>query len=387
MLAVDGMTVTLNAREGTARKQVWDLPVRVTHALLIVCVAGAWLTREAPQADLHAVFGYCALGLVAFRICWGLFARGHARISSFAYSPAEAIRYVRDALRGAPRHYTGHNPAGSYAVFGLLALITAVTVSGVLALGGMHGDGPLAATLSHEGAELARVAHDWLAWAVLGFAVVHVAGVAWGSRVHRENLALAMITGSKAVHEETSIDAARHGGIATLLVALAAAFGSTYLLAIAPRDTREREARAAQAKAALASQPWGAECGSCHLAYPPATLPLRSWVRTFAEQQEHFGEDLGLGKAMIDKLMAHAASPASASWAEWRLASSALATEAPLRVSELPYWRHAHRRLPDPAFQAPTGAGRHDCEACHADAASGIFHPRMIHNPKAKVTP
>jgi len=381
------MTVNLDSEGRPARKRIWDLPVRVTHALLIVCVTGAWLTRDARQADLHAAFGYCALALTAFRIFWGFTTRGHARFSSFAYSPGAALQYLRGALAGRPRHYTGHNPAGSFAVFGLLALIAAVTITGVFAIGGMHGDGPLAGVPGFAAADMAREWHEWLAWAVLVLAVLHLAGVVWGSFVHRENLAGAMVTGRKIAHDGATEDSPRRGAVAAALLFAAIAFGAAYVLAIAPRDVQRREAAEEAAKAALKTNVWGKECSGCHLAYAPASLPMRSWDATLEGQADHFGEDLGLSEATSARLREYAAGAAVPSWTLWKVAGSTPATTAPLRISELPFWRHAHRDLPESAFRPPTGAGRHDCEACHADATSGIFHPRMIHNPKARLTP
>src|SRR5690606_23432126 len=95
-----------------AARRVWDVPVRVSHAAFIVGVAGAWLTRDARELDWHAAFGYMASLAVLFRVAWGIVGTAHARFRSFAYAPREAWTYLRSALAGHPRHYTGHNPAG-----------------------------------------------------------------------------------------------------------------------------------------------------------------------------------------------------------------------------------------------------------------------------------
>lgn len=375
--------MTVNLRAG--RRRVWDLPVRVAHVMLIACVAGSWLTREAQQLDLHAVFGYCALGLVAFRIAWGFVGSAHARFASFTYSPRETLAYVAAALRGAPDHFTGHNPAGSWSVFGLLALVAAAAVSGVLAIGGLYGDGPLPLALSHEAAASWLEWHEIAAWAVLGLAALHVAGVAWGSRVHRENLVASMVTGRKAVHDEKTGDAPARASIALALVGAAATFAAVYLAVLSPRDIERRTLAETAAKASTQRDPWFKECSGCHLAYAPALLPARSWDRTIDEQDRHFGEDLGLSPAMAQRLLAQARSAPVPSWHAWKLAASVPPTESPLEISATPHFRAAHADLPDSAFRAPVSAGKHQCEACHLDAASGIFHPRMIRMPKGRV--
>lgn len=39
---------------------------------------------------------------------------------------------------------------------------------------------------------------------------------------------------------------------------------------------------------------WKAECGTCHIAYPPQLLPAPSWRRVMSGLDKHFGTDAGL---------------------------------------------------------------------------------------------
>ena len=382
---VKGMTVNL-AQAPRARRRVWDAPVRVVHVLLITCIAGTWLTREAQQLDLHAAFGYCALLLVGFRIAWGFVGSTHARFASFAYGPRDVLAYLLAALRGAPQHFTGHNPAGSWAVFGLLGLIAAATVTGVMVIGALYGEGLVPPTTAFASADALLAWHEYVAWAVLAMAAVHVLGVAWGSWLHRENLPAAMITGNKAVHDGTH-DAPQRPGLATAIGIAALLLSIGYVALWSPHDTQRLAREESALRAAMKLEPWSKECGSCHLAYAPAMLPIASWQRTVDEQEKHFGEDLGLTEAMSARLLAHAKSAAAPSWGAWKLASSVPAGEAPLEVSATPFWKSAHASLPESAFRPPVSAGKHECEACHRDAGSGKFHPRMIQISKGRVTP
>ena len=367
-------------------QRVWDVPVRITHAMLIACVAGAWLTRGAERADWHAAFGYVAVAALAFRAVWGFAGPAHARFASFAYSPREALAYLGHALRGTARHYTGHNPAGSWGVYLLLATIAATCITGVVASGALHRLGPLAGAVSFELGDRTFELHELLAWAVLATVALHLGGVAWGSRVHRENLARAMVTGRKVAHDADATDVPRRSALGAGLAIAAVAFAIGYLAWNVPRDVASRQAAEDQAKVTLAGQPWTKECGSCHLAYAPALLPFPSWERTLHEQDRHFGEDLSLSEAGAARLLREAKSPPP-SWAAWKLAQSVPAGEAPLRITETRFWRHAHHEIPAARFKPPGASGRHDCEACHRDAVSGIFHPRMIQNAKPKNTP
>jgi cytochrome b len=374
-------SVGTDAAKTARRARVWDAPVRLTHWLLVGCVAIAWLTREAAHMDLHAAAGYCALLLVAFRVTWGFIGTKHARFGDFAYSPRQALRYLSESFRGSARHYTGHNPAGSWAVYALLALIAATVLSGIVAISGMHSLGPLPPSLSFAAAEAAREWHEILAWILVALIALHLAGVAWGSRVHRENLVASMITGRKRLQEALELEVSPRHGVAIAVLLSALLLAAQYLHAsgwmLGYPDARAPE-NGAPANSRL--EAWNHECGSCHLAYAPSLLPARSWDAMLEKQDDHFGEDLALSRETVRKLQASTHSPAP-SWAAWKLAGSARSVDPPpMRITDAPFWRHAHRRLSAQEFARPPVAGRHDCEACHGDAASGIFAPRMIQN-------
>ena len=87
-------------------------------------------------------------------------------------------------IRGNAGHYAGHNPAGSWSIYLLLGLALASCISGILDYQGWGGD---------------RLAdfHDAASTVMLGLVGVHLAGVAVASILHRENLAVAMVTGMK----------------------------------------------------------------------------------------------------------------------------------------------------------------------------------------------
>jgi cytochrome b len=360
--------------------RVWDLPVRVTHWLLAACVLAAWLTRDARLIDLHAAAGYCALLLVAFRIAWGFAGTAHARFRDFAYSPRATLDYLRGALRGAPPHFTGHNPAGSWAVYALLAGTLFVCIIGVVAIGSMYSLGPAPVALPYPWSNAIREIHEWAAWILLVVIAVHVAGALWGSWLHRENLVKAMFSGRKIRHDAVSAEPPSRAAVAVGVVAGAGMLAAFYLHA-AGWDQGYASLRGAVRIPDASSNAWRKECGGCHLAYSPSLLPQRSWERTLHEQGEHFGEDLSLNAARVRELLAIASRTEPESWGAWKLGGSVPAGEAPLRITASPYWRHAHRDLPASAYKAPVSAGRHDCEACHRDAGSGIFHPRMIQKP------
>ena len=166
--------------------KVWDIAVRLFHWSFTLCFAGAWLTAESERfRDIHVFLGYTMLGLVAFRLLWGVVGPRHARFTSFVRGPAAVARYLRSLLAGNPEHHLGHNPAGAVAIVLLLALA---------ALAGLSGW----AVYNDLGGHWLEESHEFLAGAMLAVVGVHLAGVAVASWLHRENLVRAMLTGRKA---------------------------------------------------------------------------------------------------------------------------------------------------------------------------------------------
>lgn len=169
----------------TIRVLIWDLPVRVFHWALAASFAGAyWLSETERLRDVHVMFGYTVLGLVAFRIVWGLVGTRYARFRSFLFSPREAVEYVRSLFRRSDPRFLGHNPAGSFAIWAILGLAALTGITGY-------------ATYNEIGGDAVEEVHEILANGWLWVVGIHISGVILGSLLHRENLVGAMITGYK----------------------------------------------------------------------------------------------------------------------------------------------------------------------------------------------
>ena len=188
---------------------VWDQPVRVIHWLLVLAVAGAWFTSDDDGArSLHLLFGYSALGLLLFRLLWGVIGSRHARFAQFLRGPAAVVRYLRALFSGHPEPSTGHNPAGAVAVLLLLALGLGTTITGALMATGIVG-------------ESLEEVHELLANSLLVMIGIHVAGVIVSSVLHRENLARAMLTGRKRGRQGDGITRRSTAVAVAIVIALA----------------------------------------------------------------------------------------------------------------------------------------------------------------------
>jgi cytochrome b len=164
---------------------VWDPLVRLFHWSLAVAFFTAWLSEDV--MPLHEAAGYVVLGLVGFRVVWGVVGPQHARFTDFVRGPRAALAYLGDLGRGRARRYLGHNPAGGLMVVALLVMLTATGVTGWLALDAGRG--------------WLEELHEGVANATLLLVGLHVLGVLVSSVAHGENLVRAMITGRKRAAE------------------------------------------------------------------------------------------------------------------------------------------------------------------------------------------
>lgn len=209
-----------------AKVLVWDLPTRVFHWLLAASFAGAFLTADSERLrDVHVTLGYTMLGLLAFRLLWGVIGTRYARFSSFAFGARSVLAYLRSLVTRSPRHYAGHNPAGSWATYALILLAVATGATGYATYNGIGG---------HWLEEL----HEGIANTLLAVVFVHIAGVLASSLIHRENLVRSMINGMKRGNPGEGIRY-RHRIIAGALVLAVAAFwiGGTDFFARDPGST------------------------------------------------------------------------------------------------------------------------------------------------------
>ncbi len=203
---------SLEANERTIK--VWDPVVRIFHWGMVTAVATAWLSAEESEA-VHEIAGYLVAALLGVRLVWGLIGTRHARFASFLRGPGATIGYLRDMVTGRERRYVGHNPAGAAMIVALI-----LTLSGTAFTGWLMADTTRISMLpempaivapafadddeygeygeyGEGGEEMLEEVHEVLANLLLVLIALHVGGVILASVRHRENLARAMLTGSK----------------------------------------------------------------------------------------------------------------------------------------------------------------------------------------------
>jgi cytochrome b len=182
--------------ESTKLVKVWDLPLRIFHWLLVIGFSVAYLTEE-ELLTIHVWAGYLVLGLLIFRILWGFIGNDYARFSSFLCSPVKSYAYVKDAIALKSERYLGHNPAGAAMIVLLIASLLMTVISGLVVYAADQNLGPLAGMIATSNEKLWEEVHEIAANVTLLLVIVHVAGVAFESAIHRENLVRAMWNGFK----------------------------------------------------------------------------------------------------------------------------------------------------------------------------------------------
>lgn len=169
---------------GERTVKVWDPLVRLFHWSLAACIFGAFLVEEGDTA--HQLLGYAALGLIGFRLLWGLVGSRHARFSSWVRGPRAVAVYLRQRRAGRSQRRLGHNPAAAVMILLLLAGVAAVGMTGWM----QTWD-------AFWGVEWLEDLHEALAWGLLAFVGIHVLAAIVESVHYRENLIAAMVHGRK----------------------------------------------------------------------------------------------------------------------------------------------------------------------------------------------
>ncbi|MDO7597692.1 MAG: cytochrome b/b6 domain-containing protein [Pseudomonadota bacterium] len=190
----------------TQQIKVWDLPLRIFHWSLVSCFFIAYFTED-NFMTLHTYAGYTIIGLIIFRLIWGVIGNHHARFNNFVCRPRTVRSYLKDILYNQAKRYLGHNPAGAAMILALILSLITTTISGLAIYATEEMAGPFVGLMMnapdfiYDGAE---DIHEFFANFTLTLVGLHIVGVLLASISHKENLIRAMWTGNKAVKNNDS---------------------------------------------------------------------------------------------------------------------------------------------------------------------------------------
>lgn len=204
--------------------RIWDLPTRLFHWLLASAVVALVITAKlgGNAMNWHLWLGHVVMALLIFRLLWGIFGGYWSRFSHFLYGPVTLLRYLRG--QSSPQHHAGHSPLGALSVWGMLLVLMAQVVSGLLADDEIAFSGPLTRFVSGDTVALASNYHaHWGQYLIYLLVGLHLLAVAYYS-YHRRGLVRAMVTGDKSL--PSAMPGARDSAGTRVLAAILATLAS-----------------------------------------------------------------------------------------------------------------------------------------------------------------
>jgi cytochrome b len=204
---------------------LWDLPTRVFHWMLVIAVIAAIVSGQlgGNLMDWHGRIGLLIVGLISFRLVWGVVGSTYARFIQFFPTPAKIKAYLRGDWQG-----EGHNPLGALSVLGLLGLLSVQLVTGLFANDDITFTGPLFDLVSKNLSNQMTGVHSLLSNVLIALIVVHIAAIGYYGHVKKQKLLKPMIRGWK---DDGVGESAQGGGWLALLVALTIAGASVFVAA------------------------------------------------------------------------------------------------------------------------------------------------------------
>lgn len=189
-----------------ARVRIWDWTVRVFHWSFVALFGLMWWTAEEGHMDWHTRIGLVALGVLVFRLYWGIAGAQTARFSALVSGPRTILDYLRTGLKRPYKPSMGHNPMGALSVIALLLAMATVIGSGLFTVD-VNGfaEGPLARWLDFKTARAVADFHEQAFQVLQVLVILHLVAIAFYAVVLKANLIGPMITGWRR-DDETAAD-------------------------------------------------------------------------------------------------------------------------------------------------------------------------------------
>lgn len=182
------------------RKLVWGIPIRLFHWVLFGLISFSFYTGEFgdfESIDNHMIAGYGVIGLVIFRIIFGLVGHGHIRFTEFVRGPSAIVNYIKH-----PTATTGHNPLGALAIIALLTSLGIQAGTGLFTTDEIFVEGPLYHLVNDDTASLLSQVHSINRWILLALISLHLCAVAHHEIWRKEKIVGAMFHGKKETGED-----------------------------------------------------------------------------------------------------------------------------------------------------------------------------------------
>lgn len=213
---------------------IWDLPLRVFHWGLVVALSGLWYTseQEGEMTELHMQFGYCAIGLVCFRILWGFLGTKHALFTQFVPRPSQFKGYISNKEQTGNKQYAGHNPLGSLMVLLMLFLVLLQATTGLFITDDIFSSGPYYGVLSKGVEDVMATIHHYGFDLITIAIAMHVGAIIYYRVKKGKRLVKPMITGKKTAQDVDKADSIPHSKLLVALLVVAVVVCFVYWLVV-----------------------------------------------------------------------------------------------------------------------------------------------------------
>lgn len=174
--------------------KVWDLPIRLFHWGLVAAIATSWTSMKMENMEVHVISGACVLGLMIFRLLWGIWGGSTALFHLFVPSPKTLYNYFKKA---SPVNVIsiGHSPVAALSVIAMLLTIGFQVLTGLVADDDVYTTGPLIEYVGSEFSEWATGMHSTNSDILLGLMALHVGALLVYKLIKRRSLVKPMFTG------------------------------------------------------------------------------------------------------------------------------------------------------------------------------------------------
>jgi cytochrome b len=206
---------------------VWDLPVRLFHWLLVLSIIGSYTTAKlgTEWIPVHRRFGYFMIGMLIFRLIWGLIGPRHARFVNFIKGPGTVLQYLKGCIKT-----VGHNPLGAGMVVLMLLLLVVQVTTGLFSTDDIVWTGPYFPSVSHDLAEKLTAIHHLNFKFIEAAIALHLCAITYYYFVKKERLVPAMIHGRKPASEVPEQEAIPDSQLWKALIVIVVAASCVYLL-------------------------------------------------------------------------------------------------------------------------------------------------------------
>ncbi|MDD5158265.1 cytochrome b/b6 domain-containing protein [Sulfurimonas sp.] len=359
---------------------IWSLPSRLFHWLFVGLILLAFLTDDGKLLNYHALIGYGVLILLVFRFFWGYIGPKYSRFKDFPLAFRDAKEFALNIF-SSKQKYIGHNPIASYVMIGIFIVVFLTILTGILTLGVEEGKGLLSSLNStfFKKMELFKDIHEFFSNLLLALIAVHLLGIFSDRVLHPAHKTLSSIfNGIKVTSEDYSIKL----NIAQKLFALIflALFVVFFIFNISIKNNPLVASKHMSVDYKKLNPLFVKECASCHIIYPPHTLPATSWVTMMGGLENHFGDDASLSEKdnrdILDFLVRNSAETSTQKVSVKVLDS--IKNKDIIAITQSDFWKKKHKDIPKKVFAHKDVKSKANCKACHSDIEKGLIENDKI---------